>query len=144
MSINHNTYVYVHAVWSTLDERPVLTGIIRKVLFVSVHKILVEKGIQVVAINGGADHIHCLVKLMPAQSLNTVITGCKRESENWLNDNKFLSEPFEWDPGYSAWSVSPSTIDKTIEYLNKQDIYHREKTLKEELTIFNRMVVSIG
>lgn len=144
MSINHNTYVYVHAVWCTLEERPVLTGIIRKVLFVSVHKMLLEKGIQALAINGGADHIHCLVKLMPTQSLSVVIAACKQESENWLNDNKFFSGPFEWDPGYSAWSVSPSTIDKTIEYLNKQEIYHREKTLKEELTIFNRMVVSVG
>ena len=138
-----NTFIYIHAIWCTAGKQPVLTHIVRKVLFAYMKKNSAEKGIQVVVVNGGDEHVHCLFKLMPAQSVSAVINQLRSESESWLNNNKFLPDLFEWSDVYSAWSVSPSTIDKAIEYISRQEVYHREKTLDEELAAFDKMVIQI-
>ena len=102
-----------------------------------------EKGIQVIAVNGAGEHVHCLFKLMPVQSVSEIIKQLKTESANWLNGNKFLLHTFDWEDIYSAWSVSPSTVDKAMEYISKQEEYHLAKTLDEELAAFDKMVIQI-
>lgn len=135
------TFIYIHALWCTAGKKPLLTGIIQKVLFAFLKKGPVENGIQVIAANGSAEHVHCLFKLMPAQSVSAIISQLKSESEIWLNQNKLLADSFKWDNSFSAWSVSPSALDKAVEYINKQELYHREKTLADELIAFEQMVV---
>lgn len=144
MQGSNTTFIYIHAIWCTAGRQPVLTGIIRKVFLPFMKRNAEEKGIQVIAVNGGEEHIHCLFKLMPAQSVSAIVSQLKQESENWLNHNKLLPDPFAWEDTYSAWSVSPSTVDKAIEYISRQESYHREKKLDEELATFERMVIHIG
>ena len=78
---------------------------------------------------------------MPVQSVSEIIKQLKADSGNWLNDNKFLLHTLEWEDIYAAWSVSPSTIDKAMEYINRQEEYHLSKTLDEELVAFDKMVI---
>ncbi|MFT3702500.1 MAG: transposase [Agriterribacter sp.] len=103
-----------------------------------------KKGIQLIVINGVEDHVHCLFKLMPVQNTGEVIKDLKTETANWLNANQFLNHPFGWDTDYWAFSVSPSSIDKAIEYINRQEDYHKTKLLDEELSTFNKMVIPIN
>lgn len=136
-----NTFIYIHAVWCTAGRQPSLTGVVRKVLFPYMKKNAEEKGIQLIAVNGAAEHVHCLFKLMPVQSVSEIIKQLKADSGNWLNDNKFLLHTLEWEDIYAAWSVSPSTIDKAMEYINRQEEYHLSKTLDEELAAFDKMII---
>ena len=80
---------------------------------------------------------------MPVQSVSVIINQLRNESENWLNNNKFFPDPFEWDDAYWAWSVSPSTIDKAVEYISRQEEYHQAKILEEELAAFDKMVIHL-
>lgn len=143
MQGSNNTFLYVHALWCTAGRKPVLSQIVRKVLYAFLKKSPEQKGIQVIEANGAEDHIHCLFKLMPVQSVAKVIHELKMDSTEWLNSNKFLSDPFAWNDGYWAWSVSPSTIDKAVEYISKQEVYHLGKSMDDELDAFNRMIVHI-
>ena len=138
-----NTFIYIHAICWTAGWQASLTGVIRKVLFPYMKKNGEEKGIQVIAVNGAGEHVHCLFKLMPVQSVSEIIKQLKTESANWLNGNKFLLHTFDWEDIYSAWSVSPSTVDKAMEYISKQEEYHLAKTLDEELAAFDKMVIQI-
>ena len=138
-----NTFIYIHAIWCTAGRQASLTGVIRKVLFPYMKKNGEEKGIQVIAVNGAGEHVHCLFKLMPVQPVSEIIKQLKTESANWLNGNKFLLHTFDWEDIYSAWSVSPSTVDKAMEYISKQEEYHLAKTLDEELAAFDKMVIQI-
>ena len=138
-----NTFIYIHAIWCTAGRQASLTGVIRKVLFPYMKKNGEEKGIQVIAVNGAGEHVHCLFKLMPVQSVSEIIKQLKTESATWLNGNKFLLHTFDWEDIYSAWSVSPSTVDKAMEYISKQEEYHLAKTLDEELAAFDKMVIQI-
>ncbi len=80
---------------------------------------------------------------MPTQTLSGVVNQLKEDSESWLNSNQLLTVEFHWDAHYTAYSVSPSTTDKSIEYILKQEEYHQSRSLEEELEAFSKMVVSL-
>lgn len=138
-----NTFIYIHAIWCTANKEALLNPVVRKVLFPGIRQVAVSKGMQVLAINGTADHVHCLFKLMPLQTVTGVIGQLKSESADWLNNNQLLASVFSWEEHYTAYSVSPSTIDKSVEYIQRQEEYHQKKSLEEELEAFSKMIVSL-
>ncbi|BAV08469.1 REP element-mobilizing transposase RayT [Filimonas lacunae] len=133
------SFIYVHALWAVKDNQPLLSLPVRKVLFVHTQQEANAKGIQLVTINGVADHIHCLFKMMPVQNLSGIIKQLKEMTAFWLNENKLLLQPFEWNEHYAAYSVSPTTIDKASDYILKQEQFHAGKTLEQELEAFDKM-----
>lgn len=144
MEVSGNTFIYVHVIWNTADEKALLPAIVRKVLFPYIKQSAAAKGVQLLAVNGVNNHIHCLVKLSPFQSLQQVVTTLKLDSLHWLNETKLLAEAFDWNEGFSAYSVSPSTIDKSVEYINKQEEYHKTRSLSDEMSTFEKMVVTLS
>lgn len=140
MQETNHTYVYIHAIWTTAERQKLLSRIVRKVLFPYAKQHASARGIQLIAVNGYDDHMHCLLKLMPVQSVHELVKQLKADTAEWLNDNRLLNEPFSWDDGYTAYSVSPSTVDKSADYINRQEEYHETKTLEEELAAFEKMV----
>ncbi|RXK80565.1 transposase [Filimonas effusa] len=132
-------FIYIHALWAIKDDQSLLPLSIRKVLFTFIQKEAVANGIQLLAINGPADHVHCLFKLMPFQHVSGIVKQLKETTAEWLNNNKLLQHPFEWDEAFAVYSVSPTTIDKATDYIVKQEQYHATKTLAQELEAFDKM-----
>src|SRR5450432_204333 len=110
MNDHPSVYLFVHVIWSVNNRSPLLTRPVRRILFTHMQKDAGEKGIRLLAINGVEDHMHCVVQLLPAQNLTQVIKSVKTASSSWLNENKLLTEVFEWEENYSAYSVSPSSL----------------------------------
>lgn len=55
----------------------------------------------------------------------------KAGSSKWCNQN-FAHAGFEWQAGYSAFSVSASLLAKTQEYIRNQRQHHRKRDFAEE------------
>ena len=138
-----HSFIYIHTIWATRNREKLLIPILRKVLFPALTQSAGAGGIQVTGINGVEDHIHALIKLMPVQNIAEEIRQLKEISSGWLNDSRLLQQPFEWDGDYAAYSVSPSTIDKSLEYLSRQEAYHQTRSLDEELAAFEKMAAQI-
>ncbi|MBX3255780.1 MAG: transposase [Chitinophagaceae bacterium] len=138
-----HTYIYIHTIWSTNGGQPLLSRIVRKVLFPYMKQHAVSKGIQITAVDGYDDHVHCLFKLMPVQPVQEVVKQLKADAEEWINANRFLPAHFSWEDGYHAYSVSPSNVNKSAEYINRQEEYHQTKSLEEELAAFEKMVAEL-
>jgi putative transposase len=136
MNGHPRAYLFVHAICIVDQRAALLTKPVRRVLFVHIQKDAEEKGIKIVAVNGVEDHIHFLIQLMPAQNLSQVIRALRTESSRWLNETKLLAGEFEWEEGYAAYSVSPSSVRQVIDYIGKQEDHHKTKTLESELDIF--------
>lgn len=134
-----SVYLFVHVIWSVHRREALLTKPVRKVLFVHMQRDGEEKGLRIRQINGVEDHIHLLVQLMPSQNLIQVIRSIKTSSAQWLNDNKLLNADFQWEEGYSALSVSPSSVKQVKDYIDKQEEHHKTKTLDAELEAFIRL-----
>jgi putative transposase len=133
------TYLYVHAVWAVRDRRALLVRSVRTVLAAHMQKSADEKGLRILKANGGADHLHVLIHLHPAQNLSQVVRQLRSESAEWLNATRIVNEPFEWEEDYVAYSVSPNVIRQVSDYIDRQDDYHRTKTLAEELAVFDNL-----
>jgi putative transposase len=131
-------YLYVHVIWCVARREALLTKPIRRVLFPQLQKEAGEKGIKIVVIGGVEDHVHCMLQLMPAQNLAQAVRSIRSFSADWLNGNKLLTTAFEWEEGYSAYSVSPSGVQQVVDYIGKQEEIHRSKTLESELQIFDK------
>ena len=140
MSDQHpSVYLFVHVIWSVNRREALLTKPVRRVLFVHMQKEGEEKGLHILTINGVEDHIHLLVQLMPSQNLVQVVRSIKASSSQWLNDNKLLAADLQWEGGYCALSVSPSSVKQVKDYIDKQEEHHRTRTLDAELEAFVRL-----
>ncbi|WP_336517942.1 IS200/IS605 family transposase [Pollutibacter soli] len=133
----NKTFLYVHAIWAVAEKAAVLSKPIRSVLFAHLKKNADEKGIRVLEVNGGEDHVHVLVSLHPAQNLSQVIRQLRAETSDWLNATQLLPEEFHWAEDYMAYSVSPGALKQVIQYLERQEEYHKTKTLDAELEVFD-------
>jgi putative transposase len=136
-------YLFVHVIWSVERREPLLSKPVRRVLFAHMQKEGEEKGLKIMAVGGVEDHIHCLVQLMPSQNLLQVVKSIRTSSSRWLNETQLLDAGFEWEEGYAAYSVSPSGVKQVIEYIGKQEDYHRSKTLENELEVVGRFKDSL-
>jgi putative transposase len=133
------TFLYAHAMWAVAGGAPVLTKTIRAVLYAHLTKSAEEKGVKLIAVNGGTDHIHVLVNLHPAQNLAQVVRQLRAESAEWLNATRLVTEPFAWEDDYIAYSVSPNVIRQVTDYFDRQDEYHKTRSLAEEMEVFEKL-----
>jgi REP element-mobilizing transposase RayT len=53
-----------------------------------------------------ADHVHVLVDLPTALSIEQLVQLLKGSSSHWINANDILPAKFAWGRGYGAFSVS--------------------------------------
>ena len=135
----YKTYLYAHVIWAIRNKETRLSKPIRVVLFAHLQKTAEAKGIKIIQVGGADDHVHVLVQLHPAQNLAQVIRQLKTESSDWLNATQLLPQGFEWEEEYAAYSVSPSAVKQVMDYLDRQEEYHKNKSLEAELEVFEKV-----
>ena len=100
--------VWIHAVWSTKYRESLIDNGIEQLLFDYIKNQFAEQKCSVIAINGTPDHIHCLFQLNSDRSIGQVLKQVKGSSSRYINENNLTLDPFSWQRGYSAHSVSKS------------------------------------
>lgn len=134
--------VYIHFVWSTKNRFPYLKTLdLRKSLWKHIKENAIKKGVFVDYVNGYEDHCHCLISLGSEQTISKVMQLIKGESAFWFNNQKFISEKFQWQDEYFAVSVSESSIEKVRNYIKNQESHHYKKSYQDE---FNEMIDKFG
>jgi len=79
------------------------------------------------------DHVHALIDLPTALSIEKLIQLLKGSSSHWVNASDLITGKFAWARGYGAFSVSQSNVDQVARYIGDQEEHHRVRTLAEEL-----------
>ena len=129
--------VYIHFVWSTKNRYPYLvTKELRLKMWNHIRDNAREKGIFVDFVNGYNDHCHCLVSLNVDQTIQKTMQLIKGESSFWFNNQKLITEKFQWQDEYYAVSVSESILERVRNYIKKQEEHHHKKTYNEEYEEF--------
>ena len=82
------------------------------------------------AIGGIEDHVHLLVGLRSKHRLDYFLRDLKADSSSWVHQE--LKKKFEWQKGYAAFTVSPSSIEGVKKYILNQEKHHAGKKFKEE------------
>lgn len=80
-----------------------------------------------------ADHVHTLIDLPTALSIEKLVQLLKGGSSHWINSNEIITGKFAWGRGYGAFSVSESNLNQVAAYIARQEEHHRVRTFAEEL-----------
>ena len=89
-----------------------------------------------IEIGGMPDHLHILASLPKNMSLADFTRTIKAESSKWIKSLNAYYGGFSWQSGYGAFSVSPSLLGKSVNYIRNQKVHHQKRTFAEEYKMF--------
>ena len=122
----------IHLIFSTKFHQPFLDSDIEKELYPYLSKIFRSLDSPVISINGVKDHIHILFALSKKIALCSVIEAVKKNSSKWIKTKGTKYKKFQWQNGYSAFSIDQSNIERIKRYITNQKKHHQKRTFKEE------------
>src|SRR5262245_15414251 len=114
------TKLWVHAILATRGGRQLITTSLESRLQNFFHDVLIQAGCPLRIVNGMADHVHLLFLLHPRRSVGDVMRRMKGQSSRWINQNHLSIQKFAWQPGFSAFSVSESQVQRVYDYIINQ------------------------
>ena len=136
MSVHSYSRCWVHLIWGTLDREKLLnkTAAARVSSYLAEYAEKEDIYMKINYVN--ADHVHALIDLPTALSIEKVIQLLKGSSSHWINSNNLVTGKFAWGRGYGAFSVSESNVSRVARYIADQEEHHRVRTFAEELKEF--------
>ncbi|HUS18237.1 MAG TPA: IS200/IS605 family transposase [Terriglobales bacterium] len=130
MSHNHVSN-RLHCIFSTKQRARSIGKGLQPRLWSYLEGIAVRLRVKPFATGGIDDHVHLLIALPPALSLSIAMQKIKANSSRWMKEQG--AKGFEWQEGFSAFSVSISHMEATVAYIRDQQKHHRRRTFEEEL-----------
>ena len=126
-------HIPVHIVFSTRYRLPSLSdrqkrSEIHRYLFGICRNI----GSPALRINGPADHVHILCSLGKQQCICDLVREIKSCSSKSFRAKSDDTKDFQWQKGYGAFAVSPTSVTKVMRYIENQEIHHRRISFKDE------------
>jgi putative transposase len=85
-----------------------------------------------VKIGGIEDHVRLLIGLKATHCLADVLRDIKKGSSEWVH-NELNKKMFSWQPGYAAFTVSPTSIKAVSSYIEKQEEHHKKKIFRANI-----------
>ncbi len=130
---------YIHFVWSTKNLEPLIAknlsnfeDPLRGYLWGTLKKL----GGILLANTNTKDHVHLLAHVPTDLSIAEFIRQIKSCSSKWYRTIDLEFSTFAWNEGYSAFSVSPTSIEKIKNYMSQDENRHRKLPFEEELMGF--------
>lgn len=128
---------WLHMIISTQQEEKLFSN---KEVALKLRNFLFHFGetnnIKIKSCSAVGEHLHMLVDLQIHYSIDELVNKIKVAAAIWLNEQNFYEKDFNWGKSYGAFSVSPSNIQKVVEYINDQEDHHRTESFEEEYQHF--------
>ena len=127
MSYTHLVY---HIVFGTKDRAALIGAAWEHDLYRSLAATVGNHKGELIEINGTPDHVHMLVRLLPATAVADFLRELKSVSSKWIRRNH---EPrFTWQRRYGAFSVSESDTVAVRDYIRDQKRHHTRRSFDAE------------
>jgi putative transposase len=129
-----NTYskLYVHCVFTPKGRESVLSDSLQIMIQKYIYGTIVGLKCFPIAINGTHDHIHILTGFTPKTCIEYLVRDIKRSSSLYINSNHLLPFKFNWQEGYSAFTVGYRDLDRVFKYVSNQKIHHSQQNFRDE------------
>jgi REP element-mobilizing transposase RayT len=129
------TCLLYHIIFSTKNRDPVIAPAWRDRLHEYLGGAVRGLGRTPQGLGGVADHVHLLIGLKPTHCLSDLMRELKKSSSSRVA--KTMKQPgFEWQVGYSGFTVSASGRGDVQKSIARQEEHHRTKSFREELIEF--------
>lgn len=128
-----------HIVFCTKRREMTIPDELREEVFRFIWADIRKHDCRLLRIGGIANHIHMLVELNPDEKLSTLMRDIKAKSSGWLRRDERFMHFDGWAREYFAVSVSPSSKDAVINYINGQVEHHKVHDFGKELVDMYRL-----
>jgi len=133
---NTFTQIHIHAIFAVQNRMSLIQKSWQKRLYEYIIAIIQKHGHKVLAIGGMPDHVHFLFGFRPTQTLSNLIQEVKRDSSEWINQQRLVMGRFSWQEGYSAFSYSKSQVPTIVKYIATQEEHHAKTAFIDEYKTF--------
>jgi putative transposase len=126
----HSCYILqYHIVLVTKYKHPVLVGEVKDAVYGKIKEIAKSRKINILEMNGEADHLHLLLEtppqVSPGELVNVIKTQTSRYARKLYGDSllkKYYWKPYFWTDSYFVASVSENTLETVQNYIKNQGI----------------------
>jgi len=128
--------IYIQIVFAVKGRNSLINSSWEERLYKYITGIVQNKGQKLIAINGMPDHIHIFIGMKPSCCLSDLVREIKKSSNEFIKEENFSLQKFNWQDGYGSFSYGQSQIDDVVKYIMNQKIHHQKKTFKQEYIDF--------
>ncbi len=123
--------LFYHLIFRTKYKRTQIPPALLKDLYAFMGGIIrADKG-NLISVGGMPDHVHLLLRIHREISISDAVRNIKMRSSKWIHEKGYAE--FQWQSGFSIFSVSASVVPKVKVYIANQEEHHRKRTFVEEL-----------
>jgi putative transposase len=128
--------IYIQAVITVKGRENLLQKPWRDEVFRYISGIIKNKGQKTIIVNGVSDHIHLFIGIKPSISVSDLMRDVKNNSNNFINEKRWVKGKFSWQEGFGAFSYGHSQIENVYNYIIKLEEHHQKLTFREEYIEF--------
>ena len=121
-----NHHLYFHIVWTTRDSRRLITRDVAVFLDRILRAIAKQERTQILALGMVMTHVHLLVRSHPMTAVPRLLQRLKGASSALAGRELQLPRDTQlyWAQGYTIHTVSPSAVEKVLDYVRNQTERH--------------------
>lgn len=127
------TKALYHLVFCTKNREMTLEPASRETVYRYITTLIKDMNCVLYRIGGIANHIHLYVDLHPDVALSALMREIKSKSSFSIKQENWAPLFSGWARGYYACTLSPSHSAALIDYINNQEVHHREHEFAGEL-----------
>ena len=124
--------IYIHLIWATWDRLDLIDDKLEPILYSYISKKYRQQNGLLLKIGGTPNHIHLLVKLLPAINIGQFVKNIKGSSSYYIVQIIRPDSFFKWQGGYAAISVSPIHLSKISMYVAAQKEHHKMNSCNKD------------
>lgn len=116
-----------HMVLVTKYRHPIIDGVVKTCLYSKIRSILKERGLNIMELNGEADHVHILFEADPFTAPGELANVLKTQTSRFVRKaygetilKKYYWKPYFWSDSYFVTTVSENSLTAVKEYIKNQ------------------------
>jgi putative transposase len=127
--------IHAHLVWSTAQREKLILPEWQPRLYAYLAGIAKRDRVQLLAVGGMADHVHCLVRMPATINYADLVNHLKSNSTKWIRESIPNGKRFRWQKEYGGFAVCQSGLARTERYIRNQEVHHRGRSYQEEFLL---------
>lgn len=129
-----NTFsqIYLQFVFAVKGRQSLITKENKEELHKYITGLVQNRKAKMLAIHCMPDHTHLFVGFKPTVLISDFVKEIKVESNEFINNKRWVKGRFSWQEGYGVFSYSGSHIDRVVKYVFGQEAHHRKQTFRQE------------
>ncbi|CAN5302840.1 hypothetical protein BH23BAC1_BH23BAC1_22490 [soil metagenome] len=129
-----NTFsqIYLQFVFSVKNRQSLISKEHKEELHKNITGLVQNRKAKMLAIHCMPEHMHLFVGYKPTILISDFAKEIKVESNEFINNKKWIKGKFSWQEGYGVFSYTHSHIDRVVKYILNQEAHHQKKTFRQE------------